>query len=456
MRSTIIGLYSVAFVFAYHSTAFSQSADAQTVLPEGAKYACPMEKHPNQADPAKQGAYFSSEPGECPWCGMQLKPIGEVPWAKALMAAQGGDVAYTCPDHQSVFSRTDGKCPRCGKPLSPFKVMYTCPDQKHAAYISAKPGTCPKDGRKLVPFRGVWLAEDMADGNVPARPEVAGEAQYHCPMHPLVHSDSPGRCTICASELVAGDGQAEQTPEQEHATIPADAKYVCPMKVCDYFSAEPGQCPKCGMRLQPIGDVAWARQLMASPGRPGEGLPYVCPMHPEEGSETPGTCNICGMRLVARADLPKPETASEAMQVQMNNLMEHYLELQMRFAADNTKGAAKQALGLVAASDEIRKHLDDPKVDLPKEFGAALASLREAAVKMRGEDLAASRAAFSDLSTAMRTLVDHVRPDKQKYPKLYIYHCPMSKGDWIQDSEAKRNPYYGFDMLQCGELVGTK
>ncbi|RME38750.1 MAG: efflux RND transporter periplasmic adaptor subunit, partial [Planctomycetota bacterium] len=104
-------------------------------IPADARYACPMETHPDEADPAKRGPYFSSEAGRCPRCGMKLKPLDELDWVKARRQAEGGEVAYTCPDHPHVFSKTGGECPRCGKPLHPFKVMYTCPDPEHADVI---------------------------------------------------------------------------------------------------------------------------------------------------------------------------------------------------------------------------------------------------------------------------------------------------------------------------------
>jgi FtsP/CotA-like multicopper oxidase with cupredoxin domain len=61
------------------------------------------------------------------------------------------------------------------------------------------------------------------------------------------------------------------------------AVYTCPMHP-EVVSDEPGQCPKCGMKLL-------ATEVPA-------GTTYVCPMHPEITSEAPDRCPQCGMKLV--------------------------------------------------------------------------------------------------------------------------------------------------------------
>jgi len=67
----------------------------------------------------------------------------------------------------------------------------------------------------------------------------AGISQWTCPMHPEVVSAEPGTCPRCGMKLV-----------------PAPQVWTCPMHP-EVVDAEPGTCPKCGMKLVPsVGDAA--------------------------------------------------------------------------------------------------------------------------------------------------------------------------------------------------------
>ena len=83
-------------------------------------------------------------------------------------------------------------------------------------------------------------------------------------------------------------------PVLKVAAIPHSAResapneYTCPMDP-EVRQRGPGDCPKCGMALEPV--------VAALPLTKTE---YTCPMHPEIARDAPGSCPICGMALEAR------------------------------------------------------------------------------------------------------------------------------------------------------------
>jgi len=97
--------------------------------------------------------------------------------------------------------------------------------------------------------------------------------------------------THCHAKFVADPAAyTRAAPVESKETVPAGkgTLYTCPMHP-EVRQDGPGDCPKCGMALEP--EVA---PIAASTTE------YVCPMHPEIVRDAPGECPICGMALEPR------------------------------------------------------------------------------------------------------------------------------------------------------------
>ncbi len=99
-------------------------------------------------------------------------------------------------------------------------------------------------------------------------------------------------------ECCAGEAHSPQEPVRKD-TGPADesAIYTCPMHP-EIEQVGPGNCPKCGMALEPKGVPVTATKVE-----------YTCPMHPEIVRDEPGNCPICGMALEPRTVTLEEDTS---------------------------------------------------------------------------------------------------------------------------------------------------
>ncbi len=69
-----------------------------------------------------------------------------------------------------------------------------------------------------------------------------------------------------------------------------------------------------------------------------------------------------------------------------------------------------------------------------------------------GSDISRQREHFASLSENMYNLIKALKLNSAMVYKAY---CPMKKSYWLSESAAIKNPYYGNQMLTCGEVQET-
>lgn len=114
---------------------------------------------------------------------------------------------------------------------------------------------------------------------------------YSCPNHPEIKSSRPGICPEDNIPFVKRPPAqvksiAAVTMTSQQGNI--EYEYVCPMKC--YSSKDPGDCPKCGMKLEKVPVSSMPQMTVKTE------TVYVCPMGCHT-SKTDGDCPVCGMRL---------------------------------------------------------------------------------------------------------------------------------------------------------------
>ncbi len=70
------------------------------------------------------------------------------------------------------------------------------------------------------------------------------------------------------------------------------------------------------------------------------------------------------------------------------------------------------------------------------------------------KDLAEQRKHFTSLS---EDLIGLFKNTSLVTGKIYVQHCPMANngdgGDWLSSDEKIQNPYYGDEMMECGNIL---
>ena len=132
----------------------------------------------------------------------------------------------------------------------------------------------------------------------------------------------------------------------------------------------------------------------------------------------------------------------------METILAEYIEIQQALAEDSTEGvqSATQAIRDSAtrlqpgqAAGEHAEHYES----IPQDLLAACEKLAAA------QDIGSLREAFRELSKQVSMWVTMAKPEHTS-----VMYCPMAKAGWVQRGSDVANPYFGSEMLSCGERVG--
>ena len=117
----------------------------------------------------------------------------------------------------------------------------------------------------------------------------------------------------------------------------------------------------------------------------------------------------------------------------MKGLVAGYIDIQEALASDNLGQAKAKASDLLRSKAELNQ----------KQFTglkSELTGLSEAPSLQKARDR------FKKISPAF---VEWLKANKDD--SLEILYCPMAGAKWVQKKGDVKNPYYGSEMLRCGE-----
>jgi Cu(I)/Ag(I) efflux system membrane fusion protein len=87
-------------------------------------------------------------------------------------------------------------------------------------------------------------------------------------------------------------------------------------------------------------------------------------------------------------------------------------------------------------------------------WNQVISGLNEVKKMTEATDIESSRSYFEKVSESM---IDVFTSYKMEQDTLYVQHCPMVGRDlganWLSRSKEVLNPYFGSQMLHCGEVV---
>lgn len=139
--------------------------------------------------------------------------------------------------------------------------------------------------------------------------------------------------------------------------------------------------------------------------------------------------------------------AANAQDKSVNSVLTAYFTLKNDLVADNAATAKTHATELAAAIKAV------PGDKIPAEQLTAWKKIQLSTTRIgEAKDIDAQRDYFAILSDNMIAVTKAL---KNNASPVYQQYCPMKKVSWLSEVAAIKNPYYGKQMLTCGQVTET-
>jgi Cu(I)/Ag(I) efflux system membrane fusion protein len=279
------------------------------------------------------------------------------------------------------------------------------------------------------------------------------------PMHPQIVRDEPGSCPICGMDLVSTSRYGfakEPIPHPESLYVPRPAVLLAGANSVVYVETKPGLFEIRPVKLGPIlrdkivildglksgEQVATAGNFLIDSQMQLAGKPSLIDpsraIAQQKQLQGPLVLNTAAIEVVAG---PAGE--------QLDALFAAYLQVQQALASDKPPPPdAAQAL------HQLVSHLQQSEA-IPESARTQAKEIEIHSAHLHHLDLAGARKVFKPISHAVLRLAAQVRSEGGQKPFTHFY-CPMvpgGGGDWLQATDQLLNPYFGSEMLRCGEKV---
>ena len=289
--------------------------------------------------------------------------------------------------------------------------------------------------------------------------DAALAGKWISPMHPQIIREKPGQCPICGMDLVPTERYGfapEPVSQPESLSVPRHAVLMAGGNSVVYVETKPGTFE---IRPVTLGPVLRERIVILGGLKEGEQVATAGNFLIDSQMQLAGKPSLIDpTRAIAKAKERKGPLVFEDITVkpiggkageQLEALYAAYSQIQQALAGDKSPPAAA-ARQLHRTATEL---VDE--FALPADATKQIKEIASQSEHVHHMDLKGVRKAFKPISHAVVALAAQVRGEGAKKPLTHFY-CPMvpgGGGDWLQSDAALLNPYFGSEMLRCGEKV---